>query len=399
MRRASHGPVHEAVCAAQADVLAARLAMGDLDEAARLAREVLALRRTLHGDDGVYVALSMTDLASVLYERNDPASLTECVDLYRQAAAIAQRRLGGEHRLTLVTRRSLANALVRAGQGEEAEQILREVTAKLPSVIGETHEDYLHTLNSYGYLLFQLERPDEAVVQYHKALEISEKVFGPEHDNTLRPLSNLAAIEKDRGLASASDADGDGKIDVVAGTDLSRAIEHYQRVLAGFEKLYGPKHHHTASTAYALGDLYDKIGRDREAADLLGRNAEALALNKPPEWDQTITRVLLRQGLALMRLGAASEAEPVLRRSVEQCRAVFPAGDWRTALCASALGACLKETGQLTEAETLLTESLAALEPQRAKRKKDYAAAKERLVSVYEAQGRPEQAAALRARE
>jgi hypothetical protein len=84
---------------------------------------------------------------------------------------------------------------------------------------------------------------------------------------------------------------------------------------------------------------------------------------------------------------------------VEQCRAVFPAGDWRTALCASALGACLKETGQLTEAETLLTESLAALEPQRAKRKKDYAAAKERLVSVYEAQGRPEQAAALRARE
>jgi tetratricopeptide (TPR) repeat protein len=303
-----------------------------------------------------------------------------------------ERQLGPEHRLTLLARRTYANVLVRLEQFDEAEKTLRKVTEALPRVIGVDHADNVETLNSYGYLLFLMNRFDEAEVQYHKAIEISERVFGPEHDNTLRPILNLAFVEKSRGLANAHDADGDGKIDVAPDSDLARAELHFRRAYSGFKKLYGELHSNVAPILFSLGEMLYRVGNYAESARILRQYAEAMLQKKDPGYEEDVTHVLMLQGIASMRAGSLEDGQSALRDCVERCRAVFPEGDWRTAVCASAWGECLTKLGKHSDAEAQLKASVAVLESLRNQRKRDYADVVRRLADLYEAQGQSDRA-------
>jgi hypothetical protein len=118
--------------------------------------------------------------------------------------------------------------------------------------------------------------------------------------------------------------------------------------------------------------------------------------NKQPGYEEDRTHILMLQGGASMRAGSLVDGDSALRDCVERCRAVFPVGDWRTALCASAWGECLTKLGKYPEAEMQLKASLAVLEPQRGTRKRDCTEVFRRLADLYEAEGQSNRARELR---
>ncbi len=395
-RRALFGPEHDTVAQAQADLLAVRYARGEYAEAERLGRENLALRRRIFGSDNPYVALSITDLTTMLYEKRDPSLEPEILALDTEAAEILTRRLGPEHRLALLARRSQANSLVRLERFAEAEPILKQVVETLPRVIGTEHEDYSQTLNSYGYLLFTMKRLDEAEVVLERALDAASKSFTRVSDNVLRPKVNLAFVLRDRGLANPRDDDGDGNLDAAPGSDLARAVELFRDGLATMDELYGPMHASSGSLLVTLGELMKVLGMHRESAAFFAQHVASLRKNQPAGWEQTITRSQMRQGLGLMRAGSLAEAEAPLREAADGARAVFGDGDWKTATCVSALGEGLVRLGRAAEAEPMLRDSLAVFEADPKRFASDLAETRRRLAEAYDALGRADDARALR---
>ena len=391
-----HGELHPETVRANADLASAHLQAGQVAEAETYARKVLATRRVLQTKDSPFLAVSLNDLAAILYEKGDDAANQEVVDLYRESRAILERELGPEHRLSLLTQNNEANALVRIGEVEAAEKLQAKVVEAMPKVVGVEHSDYLQALNSHGHALFTLGRIEEAEAEYEKAIELSEKALGPNHSNTLRPMSNLAYLEKGRGLKTAKKRESDGVFLVEPDSDLARAREHFRRAREGFLQLYGPRHRVLMSVLYGFADLEYQTGEYRSAAALFGEHAETMLACRTEDYESAVTEVLYRRGMSLLKAGAPEEAEPVFRDAVERSRRVFPEKDWRTAISASAHGECLTQLKRYAEAEPLLLECHGVFEPLKAKRAAEFAKVRRRLAALYDAQNEPEKAAPYR---
>jgi hypothetical protein len=101
-------------------------------------------------------------------------------------------------------------------------------------------------------------------------------------------------------------------------------------------------------------------------------------------------------GLALLDLGRARDADPLLRESLALRRAALPAGHWLISSSESVLGACLTAERRYPEAEALLLRAHAGLETSRGGDHDRTVEARRRLVALYEAWGRPERAASWR---
>jgi hypothetical protein len=105
-------------------------------------------------------------------------------------------------------------------------------------------------------------------------------------------------------------------------------------------------------------------------------------------------------GELLAEAGRAGEAVPLLREAVAVRREALPPDHPDLAVATSVLGDALRQTGQTAEAEPLLTESHATLARAAAgdaSLAELVAEAAERLAALYDAQGRPADAARLRA--
>ena len=95
-------------------------------------------------------------------------------------------------------------------------------------------------------------KTEEAEPLYHRALEIWERVLGPDHPNTASSLNNLAALY-----------DSQGK--------LTEAEPLFRRALEIRERVLGPDHPDTALSLNNLAVLYKAQGKLTEAEPLYRR--------------------------------------------------------------------------------------------------------------------------------
>jgi tetratricopeptide (TPR) repeat protein len=101
-------------------------------------------------------------------------------------------------------------------------------------------------------------------------------------------------------------------------------------------------------------------------------------------------------GRFLTGRGAYKEANRLLRDALEIRRKSLPSTHWRIGYTEALLGSCLKGEGRFEEAEPLLLKGYEILRAKRGDGREETREAAGGLVALYDAWGKPDQAASYR---
>ncbi|HWQ18598.1 MAG TPA: toll/interleukin-1 receptor domain-containing protein [Methanotrichaceae archaeon] len=164
-------------------------------------------------------------------------------------------------------------------------------------------------LNNLGIYLLLRSEQREAISLLERALNIDEDVFGPDHPNVARDLSNLGAVYESLSHLSTARANYERafKIDreaygpmhpivavrlnnmgsvLRAQGDLRRALHQFRRALEIDEAAYGIDDPRLLPRLYALGGLLEEMG-DRELAELMRERARLVEESARHRQEQT----------------------------------------------------------------------------------------------------------------
>jgi tetratricopeptide (TPR) repeat protein len=176
----------------------------------------------------------------------------------------------------------------------------------------------------------------------------------------------------------------------------SQAEPFLQEGLATFRQLLGEQH---PSVAYAwthMGQLHYLEGKYTEAEEEI-RKALQFYEAALPKGHGALSSPLTVLGLILNKTGRSADAETNLREALEIRTRVVPKGNYLIAITQGALGECLTTEKKYTEAEPLLSESYATLKSVQSDQSPLTQEAARRLVTLYQAWGKPEEAARYQA--
>ena len=163
--------------------LGALMRMNDEDEeAAVLLKEAIRIQRGLYTtEDHPDIARTIGQLAIVVRQLGD---YEEAERLTRESLNLKRKIFGEEHADVAQALNSLAIVLKDRGKEWEAERTYREALAMKRKVFGERHEEVASTLNNLAALLKSSARYAEAEPLYLEALAIFQEHLGVNHRKT-----------------------------------------------------------------------------------------------------------------------------------------------------------------------------------------------------------------------
>ena len=308
------------------------IAKGDYAAAEPPLQESLAIRRELLGRNHPDVATSLATLGEINYDKGD---LVAAERFYRETLTIRRQALGDVHLDVASGLNDLAITLKAKGDYDEAESMYRESLAIRRKVLGEDHPAIAQSLNNLGMYLYQMflnKKNDgtEAEQLLRQALDINRRMLGNEHPEVSTNINNLGMLLRDKG-------------------DLDQAIVLFREVAELDRKNLGEKHPYVASRMNNLAAALVRKGDYRSAADLF-------------------------------------------RKSLVIQRKTFPEKSWQIATTKLLLGGCIQEEKRYPEAESLMLEAFPIIKDSYGLGHARTQAAIKRLVSLYDAWGKPEKA-------
>lgn len=261
-------------------------AQGDHVGAEPYYRDALALRRRLLGEENAEVAQSLNNLAVLLHSAGD---YSEAESLYRETLAIRERVLGIDHPHTINSMNNLGAVLRAEGRLDESEDFLTRALALRRTVLGETHPEVAESLEELAMTYQALHRYDEAESLLDESYALRLESLGHDHPLVARSRANAARLAHARGDHEPAAAMYVDAIELLEAsldpdhwrvartrsdyasclTTLSRYAEAEQILLASLGALrvrLGDKHHHTATAARRLNELYVAWDRPTDAA-------------------------------------------------------------------------------------------------------------------------------------
>jgi serine/threonine protein kinase/tetratricopeptide (TPR) repeat protein len=336
------GPEHVRVAQTLNDLGALQSDKGDYDSALRHLERALVMRRRLLGNEHEDVAVTLVEIGR-LYQ--DQGFNQRAEPLLREALAIRRIVLGDEHGEVANSMTGLASVLRLNGDFAAAETLLRQSLALNRQARGEDHANNGTTLHDLA--LAVAARGDDAAAEqlFRQALTIHRRAIGDKHPTvaaSLNGLSRVLAAQRRHAEAAAA---------------LQEALDIAQSALGGTHQLVA---------IYAINLA-----------------AVQLARNHAPEAES-----LLRDGLRIRQL--APGIVPSRRRT-------FLEDDWSIAATRSLLGAAMLAQRHYGEAETLLLDAQRDLEAMSPRPQHAIKATMARLIELYDAWQKPDQAAYYRA--
>jgi eukaryotic-like serine/threonine-protein kinase len=164
--------------------------------------------------------------------------------------------------------------------------------------------------------------------------------------------------------------------------------------------VFGPDHSKTLPTQYNLAWVLLEQGKLAQAEKLFRQTLTARRKFSPAD-DPNLANALIGLGFTLIKLDRPTEAEPLLREAMEIEQKKAP-DNWGTFETRNRLGVALLGQKKYAEAESLIVQGYEGMKAREAKippqHKKRLTEAAERVVQLYDAWGKPDQAAAWRKR-
>jgi serine/threonine-protein kinase len=342
---------------------------GNYDEAERMIRQVLESRRKLLGDRHVDVALSMNDLGWLLFEtgKYDAAE-----DLHRKALSIRQELLGRNSNEVGESLNNLGAVSYEKGEYDASDKLYRESLSIREKLFGKNHPLVAYTMSNLAILLDAEGNYEESEKLYYEVQAIERTLYGDEHPTAVTTMVNLSRVLRKKG-------------------DLDSAEALLRKAVQLDRKLRGENHPYVA---YDLTSLATVLSEKKDYAAAEPYYREALAIYRAqPEENIFIAQTLYGLGSMLYEKGDPVNAEPLLREGLSIWKKMLPEGHSQTAEGESALGGCLIKLKQFNEAEQLLLRSYTTLKSNPVGNKKQIVRILNRLIELYQLQGKPEKAA------
>ena len=305
-------------------------------------------------------------------------------ELHAEVAAVRERELGPDDPLTLRAQREQASAVHRTGklpQARALQEALRARVAALPGIDDALRDgielDYALTLSDQGELpkalevqqalydrlaaahgesdgqvmkvrnnlaitLMRLGRRDEGRAHFERLLVLRREVLGPEHEETVATVANLAAA---RGMSG----------------DLQGALELQQESYEMHRRKFGEDHPRTLAERNNLGSTLSSLGRLDESRVHLEYVVKMRRQVLGPTHPQTL-RSLLNLGAVLSRLERYDEALVLQQEAWEARKATLGPEHPDTLNSGANVATSLRDAGRAKEGLQVALEVLAGRE-------------------------------------
>jgi len=391
--------------------------IGVYDRAQQLLEDALKLRRQTLGAEHIDVAESLHHLGGLVYEKGD---YTRSESLYREALQLRRGLLGTEHLHTADSMHGLGRVLITLGKFAEAEPVVSDTLALRRRLLPPEHEDIASSLvHGQGRLLSAQGKFAEAAEVYREALAIHRKIYGAEHPWTAASMNNLGVVLQELGdyqsaealsrealalrrrLLGAEHPEVTGNMVNLASIlqdkgEYEEAEQLYRQALLVRRKMFGENHLRLATTMSNLATLLDAKG-DYEAGEALQRQALSIQRKGMGEDHRYVGISLNNLASLLYHQGQYSEAEKLQQQAIAIYQKSLQPEHWMIQRSRSHLGACLTQLKRYPEAEEQLLAAYAGLKTVRGEQHASTRKAVSRLIELYEAWGKPDQAAPYRA--
>jgi eukaryotic-like serine/threonine-protein kinase len=366
----------EILAAVQSTLGGSYAGQGKIDLAEKHNRASLDIRRKVLGPEHPDTAQSMVELAAQLVAQG---KYPETEALSREAVAIYRRlRERGEMnpRWFALSLNILGVTLSYRGDSQTAEALMREAVEVGANLTG-IDRGLIATIYSNLAIQRGNQGDIEGAVDYlQKAIEEMRRLPDKPLTNLANSLSNLGSFMTIKGEHAQADA-------------VLREAEELCR------NTVGEKHYFTAMAIIYLADNSCEQGDFNRA---LGEINRAIAIQREilQEGHIDFARSWTILGKILTRAGEPARGEEHLRNALALRAKALKPGHSATAFTQAMLGECLAAQKRFEEAETLLLESHTAMNKAMGANDPRTRRARARLFKLYEAWGKPEQAAAYR---
>ncbi|KAG8829158.1 hypothetical protein FRC18_009510 [Serendipita sp. 400] len=329
------GPLHPDTVLALGNLASTLRDRGELEEAERIQRDVLASRVEILGPRHPDAVKAMSNLAYTLHSRGQ---LEEAEKMQREVLALRIEILGPRHPDTLLAMNDLATTLQNRGRLEEAENMQRKILSQRAEVLGPRHPDTILVMNNLAITCHERGQLGEAEKMQLEVLALRKELLGPRHPDTIIAMHNLAITLRDRG-------------------QLEEAEKMQREVLSLREEILGSRHPDTAraisNLAITLLDLGQLNEAEKMQREVLALQVEILGPRHPDT-----ARAMNNLASTLLDLGLLEEAERMQREVLALQVEILGKCHPDTVLAMSDLAITLQSRGRLVEAEKIEEEAL-----------------------------------------
>ena len=350
--------------------------LGLNDRSVALERQALETRRRIRREPDPLVAQSLNDLGLALIRKGDFQGAEPILK-----EALAQRRAlyGNEGKEIAETLHYLASVGLNTDRYEEAERYSRESLQLSKRALGEDDETVADNLNDLAMVL-QKGRED-----YAGAEALLEQTLAIHRRHNQAPHAKIAQSLNNLGMCHYRQK------------EYGEAKNLLEEALAMNRAIYGEEHPEVSIAINNLG-LVARASGDLDEAER--RMRQAIAMDRKlhgPEHSRIATGLGNLAEVFMLR-GDFPQAEGMLREALAIQQKTFAPGNASLAHTESRLGGCLTNEKRYAEAEPLLLGSAEALEKSLGAGHSRTQAAIQRVAELYDAWGKPERSASWKAR-
>lgn len=350
---------------------------GDIAQAEPLTREGLEISLRALGPENPLTLQFMQARAFVMMILGE-MPWTELEPFFLQALTLHREVLGPDDLGTLKLIQGLSHGYCFNWQAAKAEPLTVDALDRTRRVLGDNHPQTGILTITLGWIYYQLNQFEKAEELSLRSLELRRRILGEKNPRTLSCALILATI-----YVQQQQFD---KAEPLTGQALSQI-----RSLAVLNDLYLPEQ------LSGLGWAYLEGGDLAKADTLCDLGLQAMQRQSDAN-PVMLPRVITEMGAVRLAQGKFSEAEALLRESSALAEKRWPDAGYRFYLI-SLLGGSLSGQKKFTEAEPLLRRGYEGLVQRQAtlppylNAPRRVTESLERLVQLYDAWGKPTQAA------